>query len=307
MYQVISIGSALVDIFIHSKNFKARPSQEGQLLCQLYGDKMEVESFNVYTGGGASNTAVGFSRLGLNTGIICETGRDRFSHLVMEDLTDEGVGTKLVIEEKKEQTGGSVILVGLDGGRTVMVHRGASSMIDPYDISSYWASQAQWIHLSSIAGRKETLKKVFHLVARNSELNLSWNPGKKELALLANRELLPEQVPAKVFIVNKMEWNMLDSVQADVLTKIEQVVITDGKKGGDAYFNGEHKLHFQALSKQTTDNTGAGDAFCTGYVTGQILGRRIEESVEMGAKNAASVVQYYGAKAGLLTPEQLNI
>ncbi len=41
MYQVITIGSALVDIFIHSPQFVPTKSKQGDLLCQLYGDKTE--------------------------------------------------------------------------------------------------------------------------------------------------------------------------------------------------------------------------------------------------------------------------
>ena len=105
MHQVITIGSALVDIFIHSPQFVPTKSKRGDLLCQLYGDKTEVDGFNVFTGGGGSNTAAGFARLGFKTAIMCETGRDGFARLVMQDFQDQQVSTQLVVEEKKEQTG----------------------------------------------------------------------------------------------------------------------------------------------------------------------------------------------------------
>ncbi|MBD3250376.1 MAG: hypothetical protein GF381_02300 [Candidatus Pacebacteria bacterium] len=305
MHQVICIGSALVDIYIHSQEFKTQPSPQGELLCQLYGDKLEVDSFSVYTGGGASNTAVGFARMGFKTGIVCETGRDKFSYLVTEDLRQEDVDLSLVIEEKKEQTGGSVILVGPDGERSIMVHRGASSLLDPYDIPSYWLSQSRWVHLSSIAGRQETLAKIFELVDRQPELSLSWNPGKQELLLLENGQLQPEQVSCQVLFLNRREWQMISNVQAQLLRKVPQIVVTDGERGGDVYSQGEHLLHYQAITSQTRDTTGAGDSFSVGFVSGQLLNKSIEQSVEMGGLNAASVVQYYGAKPGLLSREEL--
>ncbi|HQM16063.1 MAG TPA: carbohydrate kinase family protein, partial [Candidatus Woesebacteria bacterium] len=121
MYQVITIGSALVDVFIHTRQFRVMATDQGDLLCQTHGGKTEVDNFNVYTGGGAGNTAVGFARLGFKTATICETGRDNFSYLVIKDLQDQGVSTELIVSEKQEQTGGSVVLIGADGERSILV------------------------------------------------------------------------------------------------------------------------------------------------------------------------------------------
>lgn len=304
MYQLISIGSALVDIFIHSADFQAQTSTEGKKLCHTYGDKLEVESFNVYTGGGASNTAVGFARLGLKTAIVSETGRDRFAYLVKQELLENRVSTKLLIEEKKEQTGGSVILVGEDGERTIMVHRGASSMLDPYDIPSFYVSQAEWIHLSSIAGRTETLTKVFDLVSREQNLNLSWNPGKNELQLLLDKQIKIESVPAKILILNQAEWELIKPLQKISLAHFPQVVVTAGPEGGVCYYQ-DKQTKFQAQPVEVVDTTGAGDAFAVGYVAAQILNKPIGTAIKWGVTNASSVIQYYGAKPGLLSQREL--
>lgn len=221
MHQIITIGSALVDIFIHSAQFTPTKSKQGDLLCQLYGDKTEVDGFNVFTGGGGSNTAVGFARLGFKTAVMCETGRDGFARLVMQDLQDQQVSTQLVIEEKKEQTGGSVILIGPDGERTVLVHRGAASMLDPFDISAYWLSEARHVHVSSLGGQRPTLEKIFKLVAHNPDLSLSWNPGKKELALLANRQLVPVQ-PQEPKLAAQKDLGKSQEVTPDTNTETEQ-------------------------------------------------------------------------------------
>lgn len=305
MYQVITVGSALVDIFIHSDQFVPTKSKQGDLLCQVYGDKTEVDGFNVFTGGGGGNTAAGFARLGFKTAAICETGRDGFARLVMQDFDDQQVSTQLVIEEKKEQTGGSIILVGPDGERTVLVHRGAASMLDPFDISAYWLSEARHVHLSSLGGQRPTLEKIFKLVTRNPDLSLSWNPGKKELALLANRQLVPVDIPCQVFIVNQSEWRIVSDLQETILNAFDHVVVTAAGKGGDIYYRGEHLGHYSALSTNVVDATGAGDAFAVGYIAGILWGRKPELAAEYGAKNAASVVAHYGAKTGLLYQEDL--
>jgi ribokinase len=306
MHQVITIGSALVDVFIHTHQFQVKETDSGVMLCQTYGSKLEVDSFNVFTGGGGGNTAVGFSRLGFQTGVICETGRDSFSELVLSDLKKNGVATNLIIEEKKEQTGGSVILVCSNGERSVLVHRGAAGMLDPFDIPAYWLSQARWVHLASIGGKQNTLEKIFQYVGKNNQANLSWNPGKKELSLLANRQLSAQTIPCEIFFVNTEEWSMIADVQGEVLQSFRYVVVTAGKKGGDVYYNNEHALHFPALGGQPVDATGAGDSFATGFVSGILWEKSVKEAAEIGTKNAASVIKYYGAKTGLLTKEDLK-
>ena len=106
MHDVLSIGSALIDIFIQSDQFELKSENDHVLLCQDYGNKLEVDSFHVLTGGGGSNTAVGFARAGFNAAVVCETGRDTLSQVVLQDFHQETVSTNYVIQEKKEQTGG---------------------------------------------------------------------------------------------------------------------------------------------------------------------------------------------------------
>ncbi len=306
MFQVITIGSALVDIFIHTHKFQVQNTAEGLMLCQAHGSKTEVDNFNVYTGGGGGNTAVGFARLGFKTAVICETGRDNFSYLVIKDLTDQGVDPRLIISEKKEKTGGSVILVCDGGERSVLVHRGAAAMLDPFDISAYWLSESEWVHLSSIGGREKTLEKIFNSVEKSSSTRLSWNPGKKELMMLAERRLAVDEIPCFVFLVNEEEWQMVESIQPQILSTFPYVVITAGKRGGDVYHQQEHACHFPALSSEVVDATGAGDSFATGFIAGIIWGKTPQEAAILGSRNAASVVGRYGAKTGLLSRDKIT-
>lgn len=305
LYQVITIGSALVDVFVHTDKFELMDTPKGVHLCQLHGSKTDVEDFNVYTGGGGSNTAVGFSRLGLKTSVICETGRDNFSYLVLKDLKDNGVDTNLVISEKMEKTGGSVILTCEKGERSVLVHRGASAKLDPYDISAYWLSQTELVHLSSIGGNQKTLEKIFLSIKRSDSTKLSWNPGKAELLMLADERLIVSDIPCEVFLVNNEEWQMIVDVQNQILNNFPYVVVTAGKNGGDVYYQAEQLFHFPALSSGVVDSTGAGDSFSVGFVAGLYWGKTPQEAAVLGAKNAASVVNNYGAKTGLLAKEKI--
>lgn len=303
MYDVISIGSSLLDIFIKSNDLEA--SQNGTSQVLTYGDKTELSDFHIFTGGGASNTSVAFARLGLSTAVISETGNDEFSSLINADFQKEGVITNLLIQEKLERTGGSVILVGKNSERVALVHRGAASMLDPFDIPAFWLSKSKWVHLSSIGGRLETLQKIFKVLNNNQETKMSWNPGKKELELLVEEKLNIEEVPCEVFFVNQEEWALVEPIHEEILLNFPQVVITKGKAGGEVHLFGKKRFEYEGQSTVSVDSTGAGDAFASAYVAALINGHEVSQAIAWGVKNAANVVAYFGGKLGLLRHSQI--
>lgn len=305
MYDFISIGSSLVDMFIHSDKFNVE-NLKGENKFSIQGDKVEIESFVVKVGGGAANTSVGLSRLGFNTALISETGKDDFSELIVKNLQKEKVDTQLVVKEKQEITGGSIILVGNKGRRTVLVHRGAASMLDPFDIPPFWLSKTRWVHLSSIAGRLPTLKRIFELVKMNPDLRLSWNPGKSELALIADGKIKVEDMSCLVLFLNAKEWEIVKNQQKKLIEEIPQIVVTKGPEGGDVYIHGKKELKFLGAQAKSVDDTGAGDAFATGYIAGQFLNMHPKTSVEWGVRNAGSVIRFFGAQTGLLERSRIE-
>ena len=305
MFDVITIGSSLVDIFIRSSKFVVKKTDKSKQFS-IEGDKVEMERMEVFSGGGGTNTAVGLSRLGFKTAMLGETGKDNFASVILNELKREGVDTSLIIQEKLERTGGTVILVAQDGERTALIHRGASSMLDPFDMPAFQIGQARWVHLTNIAGRLDTLKKIFEIVKKNSQTSMSWNPGKQELALIAEGKLAVEDIPCKVLILNEEEWGLVKNQQTQLIKEIPEIVVTQGKKGGYVYEHGKKSVKFFASGAKAVESTGAGDAFASGYVAGQLLNHPIQACVEWGARNAGSVVQHFGAKQGLLTKEAIQ-
>jgi ribokinase len=305
MPEIICIGSALVDIFIHSHHFATSQHGEEVLLCHVYGDKIDVEQFQVLTGGGASNTAVAFHKLGYGTGIVAELGKDNLAQLVEDELRSEGVDTSTLIHERKEQTGGSVIMIGPDGGRTVMVHRGAAAMLDVADLPMDILRKTRWIHLSSIGGRLEVLQAIFKL-CQEQNVGLSWNPGKAELHLLATGQLAAESVAAHVLFVNKQEWESIKVVQSALQSKLYQVIVTNGADGGTVLSPQAMPYNYTSPALTSVDDTGAGDAFAAAYVAAYLLGHDPVVATRWGVSNAVSVVQSVGAKTGLLSRAEIE-
>ena len=305
MDDIITIGSALVDIFINSPDFHLKKEGSALWLCERYDQKIVVDNFKVVAGGGGSNTAVGFARMGFNTGVIAEMGVDAWSEFLLSDFKKEHVDPSLLILERREETGGSVILSAPDGGRTIMVHRGAASMLDANDIPDHALINTKWIHLSSISGQQAALQKIFALVSQHHK-QFSWNPGSAEIKLLNEGKINLSGLDITVLFVNQGEWESLAAVQEQLHRQCVQIVVTNSDKGGAIYQSGQLHHQYQREPVEVVDGTGAGDSFAVGYVTAILNGVNIRHQADWGKKNAASVIAQVGAKAGLLTKEELE-
>lgn len=313
-YDVVTIGSAVLDIFMKSDKFKVVQSGDipgGIAMCEVYGGKMEVEEVAIVSGGGATNTAVSFSRKELKTAIVAEMGNDPQSLLIHRDLEEAQVDTRFMAQELDETTAVSVVLIADDGGRSIMVYRGAAAMLTKSDVP-LGELETRWVHITSLGGNMELLKNIL-IWAKSNRVRVSLNPGMKEIA--HKDKLLSLLSMIEILFLNRDEakelwgidfadealWKSRQSLSGPLVT-----VITDGARGGKVMINGDVSFFEGIKVKDVVDTTGAGDAFASGMVAGVLYGKTYEQSVGWGIKNATSVLKYVGAKKGLLTLAEIN-
>jgi fructokinase len=225
--------------------------------------------------------------------------------IVEQDLMREHVDTNFLVKEKSEQTATSVLLIANTGARTALVYRGASHMLTPEDI--VWEQlESRWIHLSSVENIALVLKVMQFAKERN--ISLSWNPGNWELQQIQSGTLKPDWTTVHLLCVNREEMSMLSGqdLSKDEIWKTEWCfvgpdisIVTDGKNGGKYCDHGQC-VWFEAEQVKIVQETGAGDAFITGVIAGQLKGITTEQSISLGKQEAASVIQHMGAKTGLL-------
>jgi ribokinase len=299
MYDLITVGSATLDIVAKSKDFMIKEVDGDTVMCERFGEKMDIEVLKFITGGGATNVGVGASRLGLKTAVVCEVGKDFAGQAVIEDLRKEHVATEFVVAERLEETAVSILLACGDGGRTALTHRGAAYQLESRDIPWQQLANTRWLHIGSLGSDKRVLYDLFEF-AQLHRLSVSWTPSLVNLHFFAHKDLSPESIYCSVLVLNKDEWAIIQDIHSQLLDRIETVIVTAGKEGGEVFQHGRKLTDYASLSVETIEETGAGDAFCTGFISGQIMNKDVNESLDWAKKNAASVVQYLGAKAGLL-------
>ena len=85
------------------------------------------------------------------------------------------------------------------------------------------------------------------------------------------------------------------------------VVVTDGPKGAYAYDGSEFWfMPPYPDPKPPYERTGAGDAFSSTFTVALALGKSIPEALSWAPINSMSVVQYVGAREGLLTQAKME-
>jgi len=72
MLDVLSIGAATIDIFVKSKQL----TLDKNLLCLENSSKNEIDQSLLASGGGATNSAVSFSRFALKSACLSLIGTD---------------------------------------------------------------------------------------------------------------------------------------------------------------------------------------------------------------------------------------
>lgn len=312
-YDVVSVGSAVMDVLLRSSAFKVVDSKEfpgGVAICEAYDGKVEADAIEITSGGGGTNTAVSFARKGLRTAIIAEMGADLAGKFILAELVREGVDTSFLVVEEGEETGISVVLASAEGGRSIVTYRGASRMLSAQDIP--WKRlQTKWLYVSSLGGRIGLLEKLVRWAKRNA-VRIAVNPGQGEL-----------RDPERLWkIVRAVDVLLMNRAEARRLTKIDFLdpaiftsdaclvgptmsIITAGEQGGKVCVGGQCRF-YEGSRVRKVSSVGAGDAFGSGYVAALILEKPMDVAIEWGRRNAESVLGYLSAKRGLLTRSELE-
>jgi len=312
MFDVISIGSAFLDVFIKSPDLKILKTDAvftGTAIIAPYGAKAEVEELVLTTGGGGTNTAVGFSRLGLKASVLSRCGWDFAGRLVREDLKKEKVDDSLLIQLEGEDTDYSTILVGPDGGRTILVYRGGTRLEE--DLIDFSRLKTKWFYISSLEGNTGLLKKLVNFAKKN-KIKVALNPGRREIG--KKEKLLPILKKVDVLIINREEAGKLTGIsmiEHEIFPKMcllsgGIVVITEGKKGAHVCVPKKGRLVIDGFKVKMIEATGAGDGFGCGFVAGLIKGWELEEALKLGIANGAAAVTEIGAKKGLLKGKKVD-
>jgi len=314
MYDVITIGSNTIDVFVYTdktKSFYIKTlDDEEHYISYPVGSKLLIDQLDFFTGGGGTNTAVCLSRLQLKTGYLGKVGKDTHSQNILEVLKKEKIDFLGFKDDyKNNKTGYSVILDSLEKRRTVLTHKGINDYLF-YDEIDLEKLKTGWFCMTSMMGESFTTLEKLSQYAKENNIKILFNASnylcKKGIDFLKKiikntTVIVLNEEESSILIGEKEKVNTLRSLK-DLGPDI--VVITDGEKPVHC-MDGENN-HFVLYPQEVkvVETTGAGDAFAASFLAGLIKDGNIECALKLASINAKSVLQYRGAKEKLLTYDE---
>ncbi|MBM3205791.1 carbohydrate kinase family protein [Candidatus Shapirobacteria bacterium] len=299
-YDVISFGSAVLDVFLKSPDFrvlKGKTAFDQALLTIPYGVKSEVSDLVLSSGGGGTNTAVSFARLGLQTAVAARCGWDFAGKIVRQEIKKEKVADDFLVQLEGEKTDYSTILISPDGNRTILVWRGGTRL--EANVLDFKRLNSFWFYIASLEGNLDLLEKLINHAQKN-HIKIALNPGKREISSPKNLLDLCQKVD--VLLLNLEEAKLLGDLS---VLKKTMVVTTKGEKGVVVNVPGKGEIKMEAFKVKMVDQTGAGDAFGSGFIAGLVKEFPLEKALQLGVANGASVVEKIGAKQGLIQQSEM--
>lgn len=326
MFDIITVGGATRDITFLTDKGKVIETPEDltsqRLLAFEYGAKIRSEEVKMSFGGGASNAAATFAKMGLGVSIISRLGKDEKGREITENLKMRGIDTSLLqVDERRSSAFSFIVVDGArgEGERVIFAHKGA---VNSLEIRGEDIRKAGWLYVTGMGDDwKNDLEKITQAAAEGG-IRMAWNPGAAEIS--SGRETLtPFLAQTEILILNKDEAIELASSARentlsvddlnDVLKLIREigswgvkvVVITDGRNG--AYVNaGGSVRRASAILERQADTTGAGDAFGSGFVAGYMISADPETALKFAILNSSGEVTEFGAENGIMTREEIE-
>ena len=270
-----------------------------------------ITGFAETSGGSAANTVVGLARLGCKVGFVGKVAEDREGKILLEEFRKESVDTKGVAVAKQGRSGTVMGFVDENGERALYIDPGANDQVEYNEKNRTYVSQTMFLHLTSFVGEEsfQTQKRIVETIPE--DVIVSFDPG----ALYARKGLAElGSIVKRTFVLmpNAGELELLTGTAdyrrgAEAMLKkgVKVVAVKLGSRG--CYVtDGRQSRNVEAFKVSVVDTTGAGDAFCAGFLYGLIKHKSLEECGRIGNFVASRCTTKMGARAGLPTLEDLT-
>ena len=292
---VTCVGAVVADVIVRPVD---RWPERGRLHV--------VEGIELHSGGPAHTAAVALARLGVSTALVGRVGADPFGAFLIDTLDRHGIENR-VRQDGDTATSITVVAVGSGGERSFLHHPGANGRLVAGDVDDVLLADSRFLHLggyfllSSLngAGAAALLQRGRSAGCRTS-IDLAWDAQGRWMSALA--PCLPS---LDVLFGNRDELAAVTgkgnpAAIAALLRRrgVQVVAVKLGEEG--AYVEGETwRGRLPAFAVEAVDTTGAGDAFCAGFLAGLLWGWDLEETARFATAAGAMCVTAVGGTAGV--------
>ncbi|MDD4198848.1 MAG: adenosine kinase [Paludibacter sp.] len=318
MKKILGVGNALIDILLKIENDellnKLNLLKGGMQL--INSEKVaeiqrnfDMSDAKMATGGSASNTVNGITRLGGKAGFLGKIGRDEVGEFFMQDTLHNGVVPHLSYSEQKSGT--CTVLVSNDGERTLCTFLGAACELETADLKPEMFDGYDIFHIEGYLVQNHDLIHTAVKMAKEAGLLVSVDLASYNV-VEANLEFLKSIIVDYVDVVfaNEEEAKAFTGKEPEeaLIQIAEHAYIAVVKIGKDGSFvrSGDAQHTIKPYQAECIDTTGAGDLYAAGFLYGMTIGLTLDKCGLIGSFVSSQVVEVLGAKMDDPTWEKIN-
>lgn len=300
MKKILCVGSVTADLLVCG--FTHLPSP-GQLT--------PFHTLGLGAGGCAANAALDLARLGAAPLLACKLGADLFGQAVEKQLfaclpAESAPGITL---DPEAPTTLSVVLVNKGGERSFLYHPGSAARFRAADVPPALLAQSDIVFVAGamLLGAFDGNECAHFLSAcraagKFTVMDTAWDYENIWLAKIAPSLPFVDLFMPSLEEAARLTKESSPSLMAKAFKNLgaKNVVIKLGKEG--ALVSPEASTEFISpafLGMPAPDTTGAGDAFCAGFLYALSLAYPFSACAAFGAATAAHAVTKLGASAGI--------
>ena len=275
--QLLGISNAIVDVLAHvDGDFLNTIGAEPGSMTLIDKDRAH-EIYNQMgpatemSGGSVANTVAGFANLGGSTAYIGKVRDDQLGRIFNHDMKSLGVDIRLQKSADGAPTARSHVLITDDGQRTMQTYLGACLELGLADIT------------------EDTLGSPKAILLEGYVWDIAEGPA------LARKAV-------DIVVADEDEVNALVQTSSfdDTLTALNDYnnlfAITRSAKGSVIVHGDEKIVQAAAGVEKIIDTTGAGDAYCAGFLFGWANDLPLSLCAQYGTYCATQVIQQLGAR-----------
>jgi sugar/nucleoside kinase (ribokinase family) len=272
------------------------------------GQLVAVEPFRRSAGGCAANVAIDLAKQGVSVDIAGCLGRDVAGEMVLAELQSSGIGCDRVSYTEDTPTSETVILLVAGEDRRFVHNFGANARFSVRHIDRSWVRGLRVFYLGglfvlpaidiqALANLLEDCRthgviSVIDVVIPHAFESFD---GLKQL-LEHTDYFLPNDDEARIITG---ESSPLDQLRALSRLGARCTIMT---RGGDGVLaaRGDSQWMLAAYPATATDSSGAGDAFCSGIITGIVRDWEMPRMLRYASVLGATATQSLGTTAGVV-------
>ena len=310
--QLLGISNAIVDILAHVDDafiddigaVRGAMNLIDEDRAHMIYDKMGPAT--EMSGGSVANSVAGFANLGGDAAYIGHVRDDQLGEIFNHDMRSLGVDIRLDPAPEGAPTARSYILITPDAQRTMNTYLGSCTELGVSHVTDETVATPKIIlvegYVWDIGEGPQLAQNAMDIARRNgSAVALSLSDS---LCVDRHRDSFLAAVRKGVQIVIADEDEVIALVEAgsfeEMLDKIRAYdvlwVITRSEKGSVIVHNDQHVVQKATKVDNVVDTTGAGDAYCAGFLYGWANDWPLDECARLGTHCATHVIQHVGAR-----------